>query len=167
MSKNNCDFCGNKFYKKVKMLDNIGWVNMCEGCYRSYRSYMDCEKCKLISHSNKLHVESNWIVVDIDFDGFVSSKNDFIKSTWDIPVLPKTRNEAILTGLLYDDCEDVRNNFKLRKKIKKKSYCKFFKTCKEFYLNSITCTHNKGKGHCGKFGKFEEMEKNENPKVGE
>ena len=163
LKKNNCDFCGDKFYKKIKMPDIIGWVNMCKGCYRSYKSYVDYENCKQIYRSNQSHVESNWSIVDADFDGSINSENDLIEFIWDIPVLPKTRNEAILTSLLYDGYEEIRKRFELRKKIKKKLYCKFFKICKGFYLNSIVCTH-KG-GECGKFRKFEEMEKNENPKL--
>ena len=158
LKKKSCDFCGDKFYKKVET--NCGWANMCRGCCISY---MGCENCNLINLLNQLHEGSDWVVVDADFNGFINSKKEFIEFIWDTSVLPKTRNEAILTDLLYDGCEEIRKKFELRKKIKKRLYCKFFRVCRGFFLNSITCTH-KGGGHCGKFRKFTSIEE-EKPKL--
>ena len=111
----------------------------------------------------RLDVDLN--VVSMDFTNW---KINFIKNfIWNNPeklILPTTRDEAILIDLLYDNSEEIRRRFKLRKEIKKRLYCRFFKICKGFYLNSITCTH-KGGEYCDKFRKFEEMEKNENPKL--
>lgn len=158
LKRKKCDFCGDKFYKKVRSSD-CGWVNMCEGCYRSY---MGCENCNLKNHLNQLyqlHVESIWVIVDADFD---DSNKKFIKSfVWDVPILPIKSYEAILIDRYYDNCEEIRNKVELRKKIKNRSYCKFFKICRGFYLESLTCIYKGGK-YCGKFRRFIAIEKEEN-----
>ena len=157
LKRNKCDFCGDKFYKKVETPD-MGWVNMCEGCYKSY---MGCENCNLMKHLNQLHIKSKWIIVDADFDDSIKFNK---KSIWNLPVLPKTRNEAILINTFYDNCEEIRNKFELRKKIRKRLYCKFFKICRGFYLESLICTH-KGSEYCGMFRKFIAIERGKNPKL--
>ena len=66
--------------------------------------------------------------------------------------LPRTRYEAIMFGSFYDN-KTFTSIFAMRNKIKNKSYCRFFKICKGFYLNSETCV-NGGGNYCGKFRKI-------------
>ena len=69
-----------------------------------------------------------------------------------IDLLPETRYEAIIFGK-YCDHKPNTSIFAIRNKIKNKSYCRFFKICKGFYLNSETCI-NGGGNYCGRFRKI-------------
>ena len=66
-----------------------------------------------------------------------------------IQSLPRTRYDAIVFERSYDD-KLITSIFAIRNKIKNRSYCRFFKICKGFYLNSETCTHGGG-NYCGRF----------------
>lgn len=68
-------------------------------------------------------------------------------------ILPVTKQEAIFIVRQYDNSESIRKDFELRKKIKKRSYCEFFRICKGFYIESYTCTH-RGGDYCGAFRIF-------------
>lgn len=67
-------------------------------------------------------------------------------------LLPETIYEAITFGKYCDD-KTVISIFAIRNKIKNRSYCRFFKICRGFYLNSNICSNGGGR-YCGKFRKF-------------
>ena len=69
-----------------------------------------------------------------------------------IELLPRTRYDAIEFGKCCDG-NIVLSIFTIRNKIKNRLYCRFFKICRGFYLNSETCIHGGG-NYCGKFRKF-------------
>lgn len=80
------------------------------------------------------------------------SETIFSKKEKQLHLLPRTRQEAIVFGIFYNN-KSFTSIFATRNKIKNRSYCRFFKICRGFYLNSETCTHGGGR-YCGKFRKI-------------
>ena len=69
--EDDCEFCGNKYYKKVEMPD-IGCVNMCNGCYESY---MDCENCNEIDRDLNIPIKMASHIYDDSNVEILSIKN--------------------------------------------------------------------------------------------
>ena len=77
---------------------------------------------------------------------------EIIDKEGQIALLPKTMYQAIEFGKCCD-VKIVLSIFTMRNKIKNKSYCRFFKICRGFYLNSDICS-NGGGNYCGRFRKI-------------
>ncbi|CAG4969616.1 unnamed protein product [Colias eurytheme] len=138
-----CDYCGNGFSTKKRLIHHIGLRHMehrCKICDKSYNSYQALKRHNLVVHVKSISEENYCVECNLHFNNEFLLKNHLTKSTKHV----QKRFPCTECGKVYHKRATLNNHYNLVHLKKSKNYCEL---CDKYFLTGYRLRDHKANTH--------------------